>query len=440
MARRQNILTVIDLEEAELLRLNHRALEESPDLIAIIGTDYRFYYVNPVYAGIHRRKQKDFTGAHARTILGDTIVDTVLIPNVERCLNGEHVQYEGRFNYGNQQPRHMEVEYFPLRDAGKAVEYVVIITRDVTRSKEAQTFLERSMEFLFNVLNTLDDPVLVKDSRFRWVIVNDVLCNLVGRSKGELIGRTDYDIYPKEQADDFREKDIKVLDTGKAMDTDERVTWKNKVYAISTKRSLFADTSAKKYIVSTMRDITRRKQMEEKLAYMATHDSLTKLPNRALFGEHLNLALSHAQRNKVQVGVMLLDLDKFKQVNDTLGHKAGDQLLIQASSRIRNLLRKSDTVARLGGDEFMVLLPNLRHDDEVDQVAQKILAEIEFPFVLGGSEVRISTSIGIAIYPDDGMTGPVLVKRADAAMYAAKSANRNTWRRYVHGMQMNVRD
>ena len=171
-------------------------------------------------------------------------------------------------------------------------------------------------------------------------------------------------------------------------------------------------------------DITEHKLAEERIQRVAHHDSLTGLPNRLLFNDRLNQAISLAKRDSRQFALLYLDLDKFKPVNDTLGHAAGDELLQGVAARIRHQVRESDTVARVGGDEFTVILPDIARREEAETVARKIIAALAAPFQLGSQKqsVDIGTSIGIALYPADARDADALVKAADAAMYSAKQA------------------
>ncbi len=169
-------------------------------------------------------------------------------------------------------------------------------------------------------------------------------------------------------------------------------------------------------------DITEHKLAEERIQRVAHHDSLTGLPNRLLFNDRLNQAISLAKRDSRQFALLYLDLDKFKPVNDTLGHTAGDALLQAVATRIRREVRESDTVARVGGDEFTVILPDIARREEAETVAKKIVAALAVPFQLGNQKqgTDIGTSIGIALYPADARDADTLIKAADAAMYSAK--------------------
>ncbi len=187
-------------------------------------------------------------------------------------------------------------------------------------------------------------------------------------------------------------------------------------------------------IITVSRDITRRKETEERLLRLANFDSLTRLPNRALFRDRLRRAISRAQRNKTRLALLFLDLDRFKNINDSLGHHAGDQLLRGVAKRLTQNARKGDTVARLGGDEFTVILENIHTPDDASLVANKILELMEPPFRLDGHELVVSPSIGITLYPDDAEDMRSLLKNADTAMYRSKEKGGNRYQFYTEGM------
>jgi len=173
--------------------------------------------------------------------------------------------------------------------------------------------------------------------------------------------------------------------------------------------------------------LARLKHTNERVTHLAHHDSLTALPNRILFYDRLNQAITRAHRDKESIAVLFLDLDGFKTINDTLGHDVGDEMLRETAKRIVACVRDSDTVARLGGDEFMVILCNVKTPSSVDRVAKTILESIAQPFILNGKECTVSVSIGISLYPDNEETADRLVKIADAAMYMAKHSGKNCY-------------
>jgi diguanylate cyclase (GGDEF)-like protein/PAS domain S-box-containing protein len=180
-------------------------------------------------------------------------------------------------------------------------------------------------------------------------------------------------------------------------------------------------------MVCVARDITERTYAEEQIKHLAYHDALSGLPNRLLFKDRLTVAISRAQRDKTRLAVLFLDLDRFKVINDSLGHNVGDQLLQSVAWRVQSCLRDSDTVARLGGDEFTLLLPHLIHSEDAARVAEKLLEAIRNPITIEGREFFITTSIGISLFPEDGNDAETLIKNADTAMYQAKEQGRDNY-------------
>jgi len=182
-------------------------------------------------------------------------------------------------------------------------------------------------------------------------------------------------------------------------------------------------------------DVTAQHEQENLLRYLANYDTLTGLPNRALLSERLGRAIVRARRQETRVAVLFLDLDRFKEVNDSLGHAEGDALLVQAAARLRELMRETDTICRLGGDEFVLLLPDTGQPG-ASRLASKVVAAFDQPFIVAGHSLRVTVSVGVALYPHDGATFGELLKNADAALYRAKHEGRNTWAFYAR--EMNV--
>lgn len=183
-----------------------------------------------------------------------------------------------------------------------------------------------------------------------------------------------------------------------------------------------------------VRDIADRKRVEQTIVFQAYHDLLTGLPNRALFQDRLSQAIHQAKRDHTRLAVMFIDLDKFKFVNDSLGHVAGDKLLKALATRLRSCLREVDTLARMGGDEFVLLLPHINETADATFIAEKILLALQRKFIIGEHEMFASVSIGIVLYPEDADTGDDLIKRADLAMYNAKGQGRNNYQFFNHAM------
>jgi diguanylate cyclase (GGDEF)-like protein/PAS domain S-box-containing protein len=188
--------------------------------------------------------------------------------------------------------------------------------------------------------------------------------------------------------------------------------------------------------VSTGKDISDRMEIQEKLHHMATHDALTELPNRVMVNDRLLHAIEQGERSQSKIAVIFIDLDRFKEVNDSLGHPSGDALLKVIGSKLKSSLRHGDTLGRFGGDEFTILMEGINHIDDVNAVMQKILKTVSEPVLIGGYEIVSSASIGITIFPDDADNVDALVKNADVAMYRAKSRGGNTFEFYTHDMSV----
>ncbi|MUG97143.1 CHASE2 domain-containing protein [Scytonema sp. UIC 10036] len=312
-----------------------------------------------------------------------------------------------------------------------------------------QEELKRSKEFLHQVINAIPDPIFVKNEKHQWIVLNEAYCEFIGHPKETLLEKSDYDFFPKHEADIFRASDELIFHNQQPQESEEEFTdASGNTHVIATKRSLHKDAAGNFFLVGVIRDITKRKLIEEELRraatelfrinqelkvkqdnlrYMAYHDPLTGLPNRKFFLEQLQESLEWAQNNNLLLGLLFIDLDGFKQINDTLGHEMGDRLLVTVAQRLNNSLRSGDTVARLGGDEFTVIVRAIPKVQAAQRVAEKILATLTEPIVLEGHITTISASIGISIYPINSLDSETLLGQADTAMYRAKLLGKNRY-------------
>ncbi len=302
--------------------------------------------------------------------------------------------------------------------------------------------LECSEKLYRYLVDSSPDIIYTLDQEGYFTFVNDRAQLLLGFGRDELIGKHysvlvhDEDIeraryvFNERRVGDRASRNVE-LRLKSLLDDDKERTFENTLMTISFNSmgmySLSKEVTKREFFgtYGVARDITERKRAEQLISYQAYHDILTDLPNRILFKDRLGLAVIQAKRNEAELAVMFVDLDRFKLVNDTMGHVKGDELLQIVAGRLKDCLRRGDTLARIGGDEFTVVLPELRDRQDAEIIADKFLETFRQPFILDGSEVYISASIGIAVYPTDGETIDELLRHADIAMYHVKARGKN---------------
>ena len=311
---------------------------------------------------------------------------------------------------------------------GEILEGTVI---DITARKAAETALRESEARYRLMAENSTDLISRTTNRGTFVYASDAIRSLLGYEPSELVGRSVFSLVVEEDHHVIRRATMNLSKVDEASRTFMyRVRHKNGAltwFETTSRAILDPETGEVKEYVSVSRDVSERRQAEEQIEYQAYHDALTDLPNRLLFRDRLTMALAHAKRQQSPLAVMFLDLDRFKYVNDTLGHSLGDELLRAVANRLRAVLREGDTIARMGGDEFTVLLGDLNSPDDAAKIAQKLLDTIGHPLSVEGHELYVTPSIGIALYPGDGDTAEALLKNADSAMYRAKEAGRNSY-------------
>ena len=268
----------------------------------------------------------------------------------------------------------------------------------------------------------------------RFVHVNRQLCEMLGYTREELLELSFREVsHPEDRH--VTDKDRARLYSGEidSLQAEKRYLRKDGTAVwvrINAALKRYPDGSPM-YDISIVEDISERKRAEQRVQYLASHDEMTNLPNRGMFTELLERAIASAQRAKRKLAVLFIDLDRFKLINDSLGHEAGDMLLREIAARFKACLRRSDVVARLGGDEFIVLVEEIRRPTEAGQIARKLLSAAIKPIEIMGQECRVTASIGIAIYPGDGDDARALMKKSDLAMYCAKEEGKNNFQFYT---------
>ena len=314
-------------------------------------------------------------------------------------------------------------------------------------SEEVVALLRITGEIFINALqrNRVERALRESEARYRLMAENsndiisrtttsgvilyasDATRRLLGFDPAELVGKSIYEFMHPDDREETRHLSFLINETTPTTYTYRLIKKSGAAVWFETTSRAVRNPSTKEVdeFISVSRDITERKIVEEQIEHQAYHDALTGLPNRRLFRDRLTIALAHARRMDTPLAVVFLDLDRFKDVNDSLGHSFGDELLKAIAIRLKTALRQEDSIARMGGDEFTILIANLKTSNDAAKIAQKILEVVAQPLRIEGTEVFITTSVGIALFPNDGDTAEALLKNADHAMYRAKEAGPN---------------
>jgi diguanylate cyclase (GGDEF)-like protein/PAS domain S-box-containing protein len=303
--------------------------------------------------------------------------------------------------------------------------------------------VERERQIASEVLRSMNEAVTVLDRDFNFISVNPAFTRITGYQAADVAGRG-ADLLDSMQHDPAFYRHIRGLVARDGRYSGEM--WQRRrdgeefLCAIEASTVLGSEVDGERLYVFVLSDITLQKRAEQELRYLANFDTLTNLPNRSLLSERLSRAIVRARRESSRIAVLFLDLDRFKDINDSLGHAAGDRILRAAAARLQQTVGQHHTVARLAGDEFTAVLENLEDADEADRVAREIIMSFEAPLILDDrQEVAVSPSIGISLYPDHGQVPTELLKHADTAMYQAKAAGRRTFMRYDETMEAAIR-
>lgn len=322
----------------------------------------------------------------------------------------------------------------------------VLETRRLERNHEWARFQLRQSEQLHRyIVNSSPDIVFMLDPKGHFRFLNSKVENLLGYRSEDLIGRHMRYLIDEQ---DVNRASWAFQDPAVSVDNPRTIELRLKTRGSIRGNRHFEVTAfpvetthqgegVVREVYGTARDITERKEAEAFINFQAYHDLLTRLPNRALFKDRLGLSISQADRNSQKLAVMFIDLDRFKVINDTLGHAMGDRLLQAVTKRLEGCLRQGDTLSRFGGDEFTLLLPEIHNEEDARKIARKLMEALRTPFKLGDHEVFVGVSIGIAIYPDSGAGLDELIQQADIAMYHVKGRGKDGYQFYSHSMGVN---
>ncbi len=310
---------------------------------------------------------------------------------------------------------------------------IVVLVSDASEQRKRQESLRQAAV----VFEAASDSILILDAERRIRMVNTAFTRVTGYAPTDVIGRVTRLLYANRQPSELYEHIFTAVANNNI--------WQGEVWSRKKDGTVYPEWvnvnavrneagQIVEYVVIAS-DITDRKRSEERLNYQANYDALTELPNRSLFIDRLRQAISRAKREDTQLALLFVDLDRFKNINDSMGHSAGDKLLVQVAKALRACVRESDTIARFGGDEFAIILSPIYGPKNAGTVAQTLLKVLSRPVLVDGYECLVGGSIGISIFPGDGQTPEDLVKNADAAMYRAKDEGRNTYQFFTAEMQ-----
>ncbi|MCB1823487.1 MAG: EAL domain-containing protein [Candidatus Competibacteraceae bacterium] len=332
----------------------------------------------------------------------------------------------------------------PLRDRASRIVSYLGVNMDIAGFKRTEETLRASETRFRGYFELSLVGVALTGPDKRWWEVNDRLCEILGYRREQLLRLS----WAEQTHPDDLDVDIAQFERVMARRIDGYSLDKRflrpdgaLVYASVSTRCVRRPNGMVDHFVTVVQDITERKQAEDRIRKLAYHDALTGLPNRELLTDRLLQAVARANRDHTQVGVLLVDLDLFKRINDTLGHSVGDQLLREVAARLQGCVRSGDTVSRQGGDEFAIVLPDLTiANDDAARIARRILDMVARPCHLDGKELHASCSIGISVFPRDGRGAETLLKNADIALYRAKDMERNNYQFYLSGATVLARE
>ncbi len=309
---------------------------------------------------------------------------------------------------------------------------------EIIRRRQIEESFRQSEERYRTIIDEMEEWFFESDLTGNITFCNDIFAKVMGYSRKDLIGLNVQNFIKNEDSDSVSKQFELVLKIGKPVKNSPYKILQIDGTKLSVEFSIFPKRDKDAKIVGSRgvgHDITIRKKAEAQIQYLATHDSLTGLPNRLMFSQLLNHSIQSARHHNRQLAVFFIDLDRFKIINDTKGHDAGDQLLQEIAMRYKQTLRGADVVGRLGGDEFIILIEEVNAQEDVAIVAHKILTNTYKSIVLLGEECRVTASIGISMYPKDGEDEQSLMKNADIAMYFAKEEGKNNYQFYSKGIQ-----
>lgn len=426
-----------DLQDnMEMLALS---VQQSPFAVVITNADGELEYGNDSFCRISGYALNEVLGKHVFWNSGDP-ADEKVMRIIKALKVGEHWQGDV-LSHRKDGTAYWERQMLsPLCNADGQITHLIAVKQDITDSKFQLKEVEQALLLREQALVSSSNGIMITrsdETDHSIVYVNPAFERITGYTAQEVIGREGRFLVREDLAQPDLEEIRSALRekrSGCALLRNYRkdgTQFWNELHISPVKDAAGAATT---HFVSVINDVSERVNYQKELEYQATHDSLTGLANRNLLNDRITQAIAWAKRQDLSVGLMLLDLDHFKLINDASGHGAGDEMLKQVANRLSHCVRETDTVARLGGDEFVIILTDLPETGDVDIVAEKILAALARPFEINDHDVFVTASIGISLYPRDGDHGEILLRYADIAMYRVKEHGRNSVRQFIPEM------
>jgi diguanylate cyclase (GGDEF)-like protein/PAS domain S-box-containing protein len=359
------------------------------------------------------------------------------IAEFDRVMRGESEGYaiDKRFIRKDGSIVMANIDVKCVRRADGTVNYFVAMVRDTTEQERRKGEILAARSQLQATLDAIPDLLFELDLNGRYYAYHSPRTDLLAAPVEDLLGKTISDVLPPDAAEivfsALQEAQEEGFSSGKQLELElsHGTFW----FELSVSRKP-VDSLPDPHFIVLARDITERKASEQRIINLAHYDSLTKLPNRALLADRMKVAINRAARQSTRLAVLFVDLDRFKPINDSLGHEVGDKLLKVVAERMQDAVRSVDTVSRVGGDEFVVLLSEIETSEAAARVAEKLINTLSQPFEIEEHELSVTASVGICIYPDNGTDANILLRNADASMYSAKEAGRNRYQFYSEDM------